>query len=156
MSHFLEIEQQFQQDSTMNIIKGILSKHEFSLHYKKSHQFIPAIVGDDSSVLHVSRNHPCLLHIQVSYIEEYEKLTPVELLISKYLQPINVCGFLIDSSTHAESEFAKLAEDILSRDEYRQSVTYANQRFYLPFSNINKTIEHYYSINSLMKNNGTI
>ena len=136
-AYFDRIRDQFEAEPTLNIIKAILDSDGLSLFYKKTHQFIPTTVGDDQRILHVPRNKPCVLHVQVSYVQRGKQLEPIELLISKYLEPVNVCGFLTDSGTHAATKFSKLAEDYLANEAYRHLVTDNNAKFFLPFPHIN-------------------
>ena len=88
------IAHRLEEDPTANVIRTILKETNRTLHYQKSHQFIPTVAGDDLLAMGLHYGAPCMLHAQISYAEDDGgTLIPIELLITKYSRPINVLGF---------------------------------------------------------------
>ena len=136
---FSLVSEEFELCNTINIVDSISKKKDYCLHYKKSHQFIPTVVGGDQSVLRHNSSTPCMLHIQVTYAENIDKsLFPVELLITKYLGPISLCGFVVDKKSHSDDIYSKTSEDILKNKDYRDIVVGSIGDFYKRYYDIEK------------------
>ena len=153
---FEAIEDEFRTDETINVIKTLIRKKSLTLHLYKSHQCVPTVVGGDANVIGQAPSCPAILHIQVSYIEggngspsarrtgTMQSLAPVELLLTKYITPLNTCGFVLDRTPKSGFKYSKTAEDLYTRKAYRKKVAESTSTFFLPFSHINMDIARGY------------
>jgi molybdenum cofactor biosynthesis enzyme MoaA len=148
---FRLIEEEFRKNNTINIIKTLLAKKRLSLCLRKTHQFIPTLVGRDSDILDTDASSPAMLHAQVSYVESTDTPSargagaavlckPVELLVTKYTTPVNIFGYLLDRAPRREITYSKAAEDLYQKREYQEEVVKAVEEYFVPFSRINLSL----------------
>ena len=148
---FQLIEEEFRKNNTINIIKTLLGKKKLSLCLRKTHQFIPTLVGRDADVLDTDASSPAMLHAQVSYVEPTDaagargdnrtvSCKPIELLVTKYTTPVNIFGYLLDRAPRREITYSKAAEDLYQKKEYQEEVVKAVEEYFVPFSRINLSL----------------
>lgn len=145
-SDFDLIAAELKDDPTLNVIRALIRKKGLSLHVRKSHRLICTTVGDDGSVLNERQDTPALIHAQISYAEvkngsassgeSQTGLEPVELLLTKYVTPISICGYLVDRTPKKGFAHSKAAEDLFTNEAYRYEVTESVESFFYPFSHL--------------------
>lgn len=134
----------FKENSQLNVLKAISEKKNYHIHYEKTHQFIATTVGEDSDLLHVSSDKPALLHLQITYDKDGDKLSPIEFLIGKYISPINMAGFISDYQTHSGSEFSQVADNTVEA-KWANELILKNKQYYHSYFSFNKLISKIYS-----------
>lgn len=141
---FKLIEKEFNANNRLNYVNEVSKKLGIPINFMKAHYIYPAKVGADATLLHTGKDSSVIVHVQVTYgIKDGERY-PLELLVGKYMAPLQMIGFMSDYKAHSEYTYSKLVDNVLPAAA-RSELIQLNNGYYYPFFSFVKHIERLYT-----------